>query len=734
MTEARQPQDEVARWQMLEQAFADAIALPRLEQAAKVMQLRATDSALADELEELLAAATEPGSMRFEKPEIAPHFIEPAAAAERRLGEQFGPFRLEAVLGSGGMGEVYRAQRHEGFEQTVAVKLLRAAMGGTIFAQRFVRERATLARLNHPHIAGLVDGGTTTDGTPWLAMEYIDGLTLLDYCAQVELSVRQKIRLMLEVAEAVQFAHQQLVVHRDLKPGNIMVRADGHASLLDFGIAKLLVAEDAQDGLLQEELTLPQMPIFTPEYASPEQMRGEVVGTASDIYALGVILFRLLSGGLPFCADDRTSFDLARIVSEEAPPSLCSLVPRFPRDLDAIVAHCLRKEPARRYPTVQALADDLERWLRGLPVKARPDSMWYRGRRFFMRNRVAVSLTALVLIVSGTGLAAWLEQSRVATRKGLTAGRVSEFLIDFFGKPDPWAQGLSDMSMEDFFTNDLETLFEDLNEEPQVARELAAALGRVLLNLGDEKRAIPLLTRARDAVADAATADPISQSDINFDLGVAARRAGQLLAAETALRASLTLRQEAFGEKHEEVASAWNTLGLVHHTMGEFDQAETEYLHALELRELLHGAYGKELASTLNNLGALALDAQRNEEAIAFFQRARDIQTRLYQHQEHPDLATTLNNLGMAYQTSGRLDEAEKLFLESLAMRRRILPADHPHLAGSLNNLGLIEEQRGRLQEAALLFREALALASAKAPQGHPLLQRIRENLEAVSE
>jgi tetratricopeptide (TPR) repeat protein len=340
----------------------------------------------------------------------------------------------------------------------------------------------------------------------------------------------------------------------------------------------------------------------------------------------------------------------------------------------------------------------------------------------------------LVLIASGTGLAAWLEQSQVAARKGLTASRVSEFLIDFFGKPDPWAQGLADMSMEDFFAGDLDALFDDLSGEPEVVRELAAALGRVLLNLGDEERAITLLTRARDAVPGAERSATISQSDIHFDLGVSHRRAGQLNEAEVELAASLALRRAAFGETHEEVASAWNTLGLVHHTMGELAVAETEYLRALTLREQLHGENGKELASTLNNLGALALAEEHDPQALAYFERARAIQERVYAQQEHPDLATTINNLGMAYRTMGQLDKAEPLFEESLARRRRILPPNHPHLAGSLNNLGLIEEERGRLQEAAQLFREALDLAAAKAPDGHPLLQQIQDNLDAVTQ
>jgi len=718
----------LSRWQQLEAAFAELLPKSSSERGPRLAALQQEDPSLAQELEELLNSA-EGGGTRFESPEIAGDLLPETTNAQDLIGEDLGPFRIVSLLGSGGMGEVYLAHRREGFEQQVAIKVLRSSMTGTVFAQRFLQERETLARLNHPHIAGLVDGGASPSGLPWLAMEYVEGLSLMAYAQEHELDDRAMVRLVMQVAEAVQFAHQQFVVHRDLKPGNILVREDGHPVLLDFGIAKLLKEEEAP---AEPGLTLPQMPIYTPEYASPEQMRGERIGVASDVYSLGVILFQLLSRELPFSTEGRTRFELTVLVTEREAPHLRALAPRLSRDLDAIVHKCLRKDASDRYATVQALFDDLERWLRGLPVQAQPDSWWYRSRRFLQRHRVAASLV-LVLLASGSiGFHAWYRQSQLTAQKGLTASRVSTFLVDFFGRPDPWARGLADMSMADFFESDLQTLFEELEDEPEVQRELAAALGRVLLNLGEEERAMAILDLAIHALPDGAKVDPLGHANLLFDYGVAARRAGQLDVAETSLRQALDLRREELGDVDEEVASAWNTLGLVHHTKGDLEDAIREYQQALELREELHGAQGLPLASTLNNLGAASLAQGNHEVALSYFSRAREIHELAYQDQEHPDWATTLNNLGMAYQFMQDLDQAEALFQESFAMRKRILPPNHPHLAGSLNNLGLIEEERGRVREAAALFTEALALAQEKAPAGHPLLVQIQENLSAV--
>ena len=715
-------------FRLLEDAFDEAVDLEQEQQQLVIERLRADHPTLAVQLEQLLEAAVSDGAAKIEKPQFDSEVAPELQAAGSKLGLSIGPFELTELLGHGGMGEVYRGQRRGEFEQTVAIKLLRPSAADGIFARRFLRERDALARLNHPHIAGLIDGGVADDGAPWLAMEFVDGVDLMTYFRQQQPPPRKIVDVILQVAEAVQFAHQQLIVHRDLKPSNIMVRADGHPVLLDFGIAKLL-----EDGNVNDSLTLPQAPIYTPEYASPEQMRGENVGTGSDVYSLGVVLYQSLSGELPFSGDGLTRFELTKVVSEKDAPSLASKLPNVSKDLAAIVGQCLHRDPQLRYLTVQALVEDLQRWQKGLPVLAQPMTWAYRSRRFVKRNRLAVSFSVLILLVAAAGFAAWLEQSRVAARKGLTASRVSEFLIEFFNQPDPWGQGTAALTMDQFFGEHLDQLFESLQGEPEVEAELAAALGLVLRNLGDSEQSIPLLTRAASLAEEHMHDDQQKRAEISFELGVAHYRAGDLGLAQVSVAEALQLHSHYNGGETEEVASCLNTLGLIAHQSGDFDRAEQLYQDALELREKIHGDVGLPLGSTLNNMGALALTKDEIPAAIKLFQRARQIHAKAYQVLGHPDYATTLNNLGLAYQYGGELEKGEQFIQQALQIRRRVLPANHPHLAVSLNNLGLIEEERGNLNKARSLFSEALELADERAPAEHPLILQIRENLDAVT-
>lgn len=714
-------------WRALEDAFAWAHPQVPEVRAAYLEELARSFPSIVEELRSMLEDAPVD---RFDSPDFHEDVVPEAVGPEARIGDRIGAFVVTDVIASGGMGDVLKAVRDDGaFQQVVAIKLLREGLQHGSFAERFLRERQTLAQLHHPNICGLLDGGDTEDGLPYLVMEFVEGLDLLQFAEQHRLTIPQRLHLAIRICDAVQYAHQHLVIHRDLKPGNILVDLEGHPALLDFGIAKLLDPEAAG-----EELTMAQFPVMTPAYASPEQVRGEVVGTASDIYSLGMVFYRLFGGAAPYDLDGLSRFDLAKTVSETPVAPLQQADKRFPQDLDAILAQCLRKEPQRRYASVHALAEDLERFQKGLPVQARADTLWYRTRRFLGRNRLPVSLAAVALLAGVIGLSAFIHSSRIAMRKALTTSRVSNFLVEFFSTPDPWATGLSEMSVQGFFDHGLERMFLDLEDEPEVRGELAATLGQVLLNLGDEAQAIQVLQQALDADPDLTRRTPALAADILFDLGVAQRRSGLLTEAEASLEQVLELRRGPFGEDSEEMASAWNTLGLVHHTMGAFETAGEEYRKALTIRIGLEGERAQSAASTLNNLGALAMVRDDLEDAVESFRRALDIHVEQYGEAGHPDLATTLNNLGMGLEAQGHLEQAETRFLESLKMRRSLLAADHPHIAGSLNNLGLLEEERGNYQEAANRFEQALAVIVAKAPVGHPLRLRIEDNLAAMQE
>jgi serine/threonine-protein kinase len=606
--------------------------------------------------------------------------------------------------------------------------LLREGFQHGSLARRFAEERRTLAALNHPHIARLLDGGETDAGVPWLVMEFVDGENLLEAADRRGLDLRARVRLMLPVCAALQHAHQRLIVHRDLKPGNILVRADGEPILLDFGIAKLL--DPLHDA---PEITQAAFAAMTPDYASPEQARGEPVGTASDLWSLGVVLYRLLGGMKPYEFGAISRFDLAQRLSTLQIPPLRLRVPGFPADLDAILGLCLRAEAERRYPSALALEEDLVRFLRGQPVRAHPDSFAYRASRFLRRNWAASTLGAAALVAAAAGTGGIVWQRNLAIRRAETAQRVTAFLVGLFKAPDPWATGLGDQSLERILLEGRRELVDGLQDEPEIRRELLTALGEVFRNLGAEEDAIAILDQAIAAQPDLRRRDPQRWADIAFLLGVAQFRTGALAEAEGSLRAVLAVRRAARRGDDEKSASALNTLGAVLAAQRRDAEARDLYAEALAMRERLLGSGHKDVATTLQNQAALALNAGDTEAAVRDFRRAADIMQRAFPD-GHPDRATTLNNLGMALHASGLDVEAESLIRKALAMRERLLPADHPFVAGSLNNLGIIFYDQERWEDAATTFRAALAGVAGRASEDHPLVVQIRENLAAAEQ
>ncbi len=653
-----------------------------------------------------------------------------ASAAADWTGQVLGGrWKIESVIASGGMGDVLRARRVVGdYEQAVAVKLLREGYQHGSLARRFLAERRTLAALNHPHVARLLDGGETESGIPWLVMEYVEGENLLAAADRLNLDLRARVRLMLPVCEALHHAHQRLIVHRDLKPGNILVRPDGLPMLLDFGIAKLL---DPEAG--GEEVTQAAFSLMTPEYASPEQARGELVGTASDLWSLGVVMHRLFAGFKPYEFDPAISrFELAQRLGSLQVPSVRTRLPGFPADLDAILGKCLRAEPARRYASAQALEEDLKRFLRGLPVAAQPDSFGYRARRFLRRNWAASALGAAALAAAGAGAAGIVWQRDVAIRRAETAQWVVDFLVGLFKAPDPWAEGLQEQSLERILDEGRRQLAAGAGREPEIRRELLAALGEVYRNLGAHEDAIDILEEAMSVEPDLRSRQPQRWADLAFLLGVAHIRLQNPAAAEAPLREVLAIRRAgARGGDDELTASALNTLGAAVAALDRRDEAESLYREALGMRERLLGPDHEDLATTLQNLAALAYQRGDIPEALLDYERAAGIYARAYP-QGHPDRATVLNNWGMALREARQYSAAETALREGLAMRQRLLPPDHPYVAGSRNCLGLLYYETGRTAEAAEEWRTALEAIQESARPDHPLVRELRENVEAA--
>ena len=428
------------RWQQIRAVFEEAESLQGAARAQFLETACAADEELREEVDSLLNAAERAGASFLGTP--AANLLQPEAAGEAaasRIGRRIGPYQILAEIGHGGMGEVYRAARMDGqFDQEVAIKLVRVGMGSSFLVQRFLHERQILASLNHPHIARLLDGGATEDGVPYLVMELVDGERIDAYCESRKLSVTERLRLFLEVCGAVQYAHQRLVVHRDLKPSNILVTKEGEPKLLDFGIAKML------DPSADSETTMARP--MTPEYASPEQIRGDAITTATDVYSLGVVLYQLLTGRNPYGPAAKSPHELSKAISESQPQRPSSAVTtgarfdqknalaseraakmtslreptperlrrRLAGDVDNILMMALRKEPELRYGSVQQFADDIERHLNGLPVTAAKGSWSYLARKFAVRHRTGLAATALVIVALAAGIVATERQARIA--------------------------------------------------------------------------------------------------------------------------------------------------------------------------------------------------------------------------------------------------------------------------------------------------------------------------------
>jgi predicted Ser/Thr protein kinase len=395
------------RWRRVRDLFDEVVELPPAERAAFLDNLQAGDRELQPEVASLLRASTAAGSF-LETPALS-HVRESPFEEERR--SRIGPYTVVREIGHGGMGTVYLGARaDQGFEKTVAIKLVRRGMDTDFILERFRNERRILADLDHPNIARILDGGSTEDGLPYFVMEYIPGRHLLEDAGERKLSTRDKLLLFRRVCAAVAYAHRHLVVHRDLKPSNILVTPEGEPKLLDFGLARVLQPDAGSEG----DRTATALRLLTPDYASPEQVRGERIATSSDIYSLGVVLYELLAGRRPYRTTGAGLAEIARAVCEQEPPRPSAAVPSLRGDVDNIVLMALRKEPERRYASVEALSDDIGRHLDGRPVHARKDTFGYRTGKFVARHKAGVAAAVVVAALLIGALAATIRQTRIA--------------------------------------------------------------------------------------------------------------------------------------------------------------------------------------------------------------------------------------------------------------------------------------------------------------------------------
>jgi serine/threonine-protein kinase len=720
---------DAERWQEVRSLFGAALERAPQEWPAWLDAACGGDAALRDEVRSLLAAHREGGSLL---PEPGPPSADPL------IGQQVGPYEVQQRLGGGGMGVVYLAARVDGqFRKRVALKVLKPGMDSEEILRRFRMERQILAALDHPNIARLLDGGTTERGLPFFAMEYVEGRPIHEYCGQEGLPVRARLELFRTVCAAVQFAHQNLVVHRDLKPANILVDADGTPKLLDFGIAKLLNPELAAQTLA---LTAAGIQPLTLEYASPEQIRGGHITTASDVYSLGVVLYELLTGRHPHRGDGCTVEEMVRRVTEVEPAAPSSAVP--PResrglagDLDCIVLTALRKEPRHRYPSVERLSEDVRRFLVGLPILARKATLRYRAGKFARRHRLGVAVAstlaaAVFLFGAGMGVLAFrLEQARQrAEQERQRAEQVTAFLTGIFEVSDPWKSSGETVTARAILDTGARRVGTDLRDQPEVQADLMETLGTIYQRLGLPDRARPLLEGSLAIRQQRLGEDDPKVADALSILANVQEDKGEFQAAIGLVQRALAIRRSHYGQRHESVARSLHDLGLLFQRQGNLAVAEENLRAALALHRSLPKTSRRDLADSLNGLGTVLWEQGRYGQAEKVAREALTLRREVF-GRDHVEVAATLNLLAKILAASGKWSQAEALFRETLATRQRLYQGDHPRVAESLNNLGALLRDCGRPDEAEPLFRKALAMRRKFFGDEHLSVATTLENL-----
>ena len=667
-------------------------------------------------------------------------------------GERIGPYRIARLIGSGGMGAVYQAERvDQHFRQQVAIKLVRQRLTDPEIERRLVSERQILADLDHPNIARLLDGGTTSDGTPYLVMEYIQGMTIDDYCDGRRLDVTERLRLFRTICSAVHYAHQKLVVHRDIKPSNILVTDDGTPKLLDFGIAKLLDASGAAtDGLTRHGVL-----VMTPENAAPEQVSGGAITTATDIYALGILLYRLLCGHPPYQVSGSRPRDLADIIchrqpeppsamvtwesapgdspghsAEKTDPALISRYRSTPPerlrrqlsgDLDNIVLTALRKEPQRRYRSVNELSEDIRLHLASMPVRARPDTWRYRTGKFLLRHYAGVGMSSLlVLILVSFGIAMAIQNQRIVRERD-TAEEVSTFLEEIFMAPDPGnARGL-DVTAKELLTRGADRIAAELSERPIIRATLMETIGRVYFNLGEYDRSIEMLEESlrlrRLTFGDSHRAVASSKNE----LAVSLIQTADYNRARTLLEEAIEQNRGEFGDYSSEVAANLYNLAELSQKTGDLNAAGQFAAESLAIYSAKGDQYAREIAAGKSTLARILHDKNELDAAEKLYREGIAV-VREHLGEDHYLMAYYLQNLAVLLQTKGEIEAAETMFHESIAVTRRVLGDEHTLLGGSLVMLGTLLHNKGRYEDAEAAFRDALTVHSSSRGAEHPFV------------
>ncbi|MEO7522230.1 MAG: serine/threonine-protein kinase [Gemmatimonas sp.] len=730
------------RWRETDRIVDAALDLAPDRRAEFVAKACGDDAALCADVGRLLQSCDDASDF-LERPaaEFAAGLVAAATTAEHTAGGssmqgvRVGPYRIVREAGRGGMGTVYLAERDDDqYRHEVALKLVRrdAAYDGTLI-RRLVEERQILASLEHPGIARLLDGGVTVDGLPFFAMEYVPGSPIDRYCDSHALPVESRLVLFAQVCDVVQYAHRRLVVHRDLKPSNILVTDDGDVKLLDFGIAKLL----APDGTsARGPDTITGYHLMTPEYASPEQLRGEPVSTGSDVYSLGVLLYKLLTGRHPHDAvgrqhtvirrdDDVTRPSLAigsDAVAAEIARTRGTNAARLHRalagDLDTIVLTAMRTDPERRYGSAEQLGSDIRRHLAGLPVSARRDTVGYRLHKFVRRHRVGVGAAAVVaLLLAGSTIVTIAQSARIASERD-TAQTVSAFLVDLFNAADPYGGEDREVTARTLLDSGAARVSRELAGQPAVRAHLTATIGRAYYGLGrydDARRLLEQALSLRELIAGSSDSSYTRTASL---LAATMLDQGDNVAAESLFRSTLATRRRQLGVSHPDVALSLRGVAQAVRARGAYADAEALVRQALAIQRGQRPLNPLDVAATLNVLAHLHRERRDFAGAATLYREVYALR-RDALGDAHPDVANTIVNIGAALAGAGDFANAEPLLRQGIASKQKSLGDEHPDIATDMSGLAALLHEKGDVTAAESLYRETLARQRRLLPRGH---------------
>lgn len=740
----------VDRWRRIEELFEAAVELEPDQRAKLLNEECAGDTVLLKQVQSLILSEEEAGSFIDRAIRDAARRID-QHQAQPMVGQQIGAYKIVREIGHGGMGAVYLAHRADDeYQKQVAIKLVRAGIANREVLRRFRSERQILANLDHPNIAKLLDAGTTDSGTPYVVMDYVEGKPIDEYCDRISLSIEDRIRLFRKICGALHYAHQNLVVHRDIKPGNILVTAEGEPKLLDFGIAKLLKSEPFAS--IAE--TRAGTAAMTPEYASPEQVRGEAVTTTSDVYSLGVVLYELLTGRRPYTVNRQQPREIERAICEQQPDRPSAAVTRKERaaatdgdidgtrasiverratttdrlrrrlrgDLDNIVMMAMRKEPSRRYASVEQLSEDLRRHLDGLPVIARPATFAYRTQKFVSRHviGVAVTMAAIVMIAALVGfytsrLASERDRARLETAK---AARVAEFLTGLFEVSDPSQSKGETITANELLERGATRIKSELADQPEVQATMMNVMGTVYLSLGLYDRAEPLLEESLSARRRLYGEENSDVAASLLSIGRLHYGRGDYDRAESFCRQALELNRELLGNESLEVARSMNLLATVLQAKGDYSAAEPMFRQVIDLRRRHQGSQHPDVLTNLSSLSTVLIAKGDNDAAESIMMEIVDLRRSLDGDRD-PQLAIDINNLAAARYSRGELAGAEELFRQALSLRQKMLGEEHPDVAEGMNNLAVVLRDKGDYDEAESFIRRAIAIETKNRGPDH---------------